>query len=55
VHVLACIFSVEQADFYKILYEFVIGGYSILALFDFLMKSNIIPGVTLIRSGGNTI
>jgi hypothetical protein len=36
----------QLTDFYKILYECcAIGGHSILVLFDFLIKSNIIPGV----------
>ena len=39
----------KLTEFYKILYEFVNGGYSILVLFDFLMKSDIIPGVTLTK------
>jgi len=41
----------KLADFYKILYEFVMGGYSILVLFDFLVKSNTIPGVTHTKWG----
>jgi len=53
VHAYMCLlaFSVlnKLTDFYKLFYEFVIGGYSILVLFDFLMKSNIIPGVTLTK------
>jgi hypothetical protein len=44
----------KLTDIYKILYEFVIWGYSILVLFDFLIKCNVIQ-VLHLRSGGNTI